>query len=112
MKHFAKGFLFGSIVGGTGFYLKALLYDMTLGGDKYEPSETVRRKWHQFAEANGQQALWDHLAGIDPEAAQKIPVSNERRVVRALEVYERTGILFSQQQSGTQLRYDPLIDRR
>lgn len=97
------------IVGGTGFYLKALLYDMTLGGDKYEPSETVRRKWHQFAESNGQQALWDHLAEIDPEAAQKIPVSNERRVVRALEVYERTGILFSQQQSGTQLRYDPLI---
>ncbi|ANZ62167.1 tRNA dimethylallyltransferase [Secundilactobacillus paracollinoides] len=97
------------IVGGTGFYLKALLYDMTLGGDTYEPSEAVRQKWHQYATIRGQQALWDHLASIDPDAAEKIPVSNERRVVRALEVYDRTGELFSKQSSGTKLRYDPLI---
>lgn len=97
------------IVGGTGFYLKALLYDMTLGGDAYEPSEVVRQKWHQYAIDKGQQALWDHLASIDPDAAEKIPVSNERRVVRALEVYERTGELFSKQSTGTKLRYDPLI---
>ncbi|KRL76407.1 tRNA (adenosine(37)-N6)-dimethylallyltransferase MiaA [Secundilactobacillus paracollinoides] len=97
------------IVGGTGFYLKALLYDMTLGGDTYEPSEAVRQKWHQYATIRGQQALWDHLASIDPDAAEKIPVSNERRVVRALEVYDRTGELFSKQSSGTKLRCDPLI---
>lgn len=97
------------IVGGTGFYLKALLYDMTLGGDAYEPSEAVRQKWHQYATIKGQQALWDHLASIDPDAAEKIPVSNERRVVRALEVYDRTGELFSKQSSGTKLRYDQLI---
>lgn len=94
------------VVGGTGFYLKALLYDMNLGGDHFEQSEAVRKKWHEFAVRNGQQALWQRLNTVDPDAASKIPVSNERRVVRALEVYERTGILFSKQQTDLQPRYD------
>ncbi|WP_252904356.1 tRNA (adenosine(37)-N6)-dimethylallyltransferase [Secundilactobacillus silagei] len=37
------------IVGGTGFYLKALLYDMNLGGDHFEQSKQVRNKWHDYA---------------------------------------------------------------
>lgn len=97
------------VVGGTGFYLKALLYDMNLGGDHFEQSEAVRKKWHEFAVRNGQQALWQRLNSVDPDAASKIPVSNERRVVRALEVYERTGILFSKQQTDLQPRYDAFV---
>lgn len=97
------------IVGGTGFYLKALLYDMNLGGDQYEATESVRKKWHTYAATNGQQALWDHLNQIDPDAAEKIPVSNERRIVRALEVYEQTGQLFSKQQTTLTPRYDALV---
>lgn len=97
------------IVGGTGFYLKALLYDMNLGGDHFEQSERVRNKWHEYAVVHGQQALWNQLNAIDPAAAQKIPVANERRVVRALEVYERTGTLFSQQQTTLKPRYDAFV---
>ncbi|MFC6255352.1 tRNA (adenosine(37)-N6)-dimethylallyltransferase MiaA [Secundilactobacillus hailunensis] len=97
------------IVGGTGFYLKALLYDMNLGGDHFEQSKQVRNKWHDYATVHGQQALWDHLNKIDPDAASKIPVTNERRVVRALEVYERTGTLFSKQQTTLQPRYDAYV---
>ena len=37
----------------------------------------------------GNQALWDRLDQIDPVAAAKIPVTNERRVIRALEVFEK-----------------------
>lgn len=97
------------IVGGTGFYLKALLYNMQLGGDHFEQSQRVRNKWHAYATDHGQQALWDHLNQIDPDAAQKIPVSNERRVVRALEVYERTGTRFSKQQAALVPRYDAFV---
>ncbi len=97
------------VVGGTGFYLKALLYDLNLGGDHFEPSEKVRNKWHDYAAQHGQQALWDHLNQIDPDAAQNIPVTNERRVVRALEVYERTGTLFSKQQTVLKPRYDAYV---
>ncbi|WP_203648651.1 tRNA (adenosine(37)-N6)-dimethylallyltransferase MiaA [Secundilactobacillus yichangensis] len=97
------------IVGGTGFYLKALLYNMQLGGDHFEQSEKVRKKWHDYAKVHGQQALWEHLKQVDPDAAEKIPVTNERRVVRALEVYERTGKLFSKQQTSLQPRYDAFI---
>ncbi|MCH5463392.1 tRNA (adenosine(37)-N6)-dimethylallyltransferase MiaA [Lactobacillus sp. LC28-10] len=97
------------VVGGTGFYLKALLYDMNLGGDHFELSEAVRKRWHEYAISHGQQALWEHLNSIDPDAAKKIPIENERRVVRALEVYERTGTLFSKQQSALQLRYDAFV---
>jgi len=97
------------IVGGTGFYLKALLYDMNLGGDHFEQSKQVRNKWHDYATVHGQQALWDQLNEIDPDAACKIPVTNERRVVRALEVYERTGTLFSKQQTTLQPRYDAYV---
>lgn len=97
------------IVGGTGFYLKALLYDMKLGGDRYDSDEKVRNQWHEFAQMHGQHALWNRLNAIDPAAAAKIPVSNERRIVRALEVYERTGELFSEQQRELNQRYDALV---
>lgn len=97
------------IVGGTGFYLKALLYQMNLGGDHYDETENNRQKWHQFATEQGQTALWQRLNELDPAAAQNIPVSNERRVVRALEVYERTGTRFSEQQTELLPRYDAYV---
>lgn len=95
------------LVGGTGFYLQALLDNLTLGNDHYT-DDTLRQKWHTYAEEHGRQALWDRLNDVDPPAAAKIPLNNERRVVRALEVYERTGKRFSAQQANAAL-FDPYI---
>lgn len=97
------------LVGGTGFYLHALLNGFQLGQDSYDSSEKERAKWHLFAKEKGKEALWQKLAAIDPKAAQKIPWQNEQRVVRALEVYEKTGQLFSAQKDERALRYDPLV---
>lgn len=97
------------IVGGTGFYLQALLDNFSLGNDKYDSQEVIRNKWHAFAKEKGQQALWEELAKTDLLAAQKIPVTNERRVVRALEVIEKTGRLFSQQADQASLEFDPFL---
>ncbi len=86
------------VVGGTGFYVSALVDNLQLGGDHFDQnSQQIRQKWQAVADQQGNQAVWDRLNEKDPAAAAKIPVNNVRRVIRALEVIETTGKLFSQQ---------------
>lgn len=85
------------IVGGTGFYIAALLGDMPLGGNDAGANEEIRQRWQQFVEKEGNNALWQELMKVDPDAARKIPVNNNRRIIRALEVFEVTGQPFSAQ---------------
>lgn len=96
------------VVGGTGFYINALVNKMQLG----EPGEyqtSVDEKWEKYLATYGEQKLWDELNKIDPQAASKIAVQNSRRTLRALTVISRTGKLFSQQQKKIEPRYDALI---
>lgn len=96
------------VVGGTGFYINALVNKMQLG----EPGEyqtSVDEKWEKYLATYGQQKLWDELNKVDPQAASKIAVQNSRRTLRALTVISRTGKLFSQQQKKIEPRYDALI---
>ncbi|WP_061776924.1 tRNA (adenosine(37)-N6)-dimethylallyltransferase MiaA [Levilactobacillus senmaizukei] len=84
------------IAGGTGFYLQALFDGLKLGADA--PGDpAVRERLQAEARQNSRQALWKRLQALDPVAAAKIPVTNVRRTVRALEVIEVTGQLFSHQ---------------
>ena len=86
------------IVGGTGFYLQTLTENLALGADHFdEKSQRIRDYWHQMADQKGPEAVWKQLYQKDPQAAKQIPVGNLRRVIRALEVIEKTGQLFSQQ---------------
>lgn len=93
------------LVGGTGFYLNALRLGLPLGT---EGESAVRAKWQHFADANGELATWQELQQRDPAAAAKIPAANVRRTVRALEVIETTGQLFSQQ-TPPEPKYDALV---
>ena len=96
------------IVGGTGFYINALVNKMQLGGnDNYKTS--VDSEWEEFLTKYGKQKLWDELNNKDPGAAAKIPVQNSRRTLRALTVISRTGKLFSEQQPKIEPRYNALI---
>ncbi|MDC2845037.1 tRNA (adenosine(37)-N6)-dimethylallyltransferase MiaA [Limosilactobacillus mucosae] len=86
------------VVGGTGFYLQTLTENLALGADHFdEQSQRIRDYWHQMADQKGLEAVWKQLYQKDPQAAKQIPVGNLRRVIRALEVIEKTGQLFSQQ---------------
>jgi len=85
------------LVGGTGLYLEAFLYDLSLGGEMEEHPE-FRREMQQFAVEYGNQALHDQLKAIDPAAAANIHFNNVRRVIRALEVNAFAGHKFSDQQ--------------
>lgn len=84
------------IVGGTGFYIQALIDGLNLGGDHYD-NEGYRNRMHSFAVENGKHALWLKLKNVDEVSAKKIGEENERRVIRALEVYNNTGVKFSEQ---------------
>ena len=84
------------LVGGTGFYLRALRHPMTMGmvtGD-----EKIRATLETIAEqTDGRTVLHGMLQEVDPATAARLPVNDVRRVVRALEVYQLTGIPFSMQ---------------
>ncbi|MGQ2282256.1 tRNA (adenosine(37)-N6)-dimethylallyltransferase MiaA [Apilactobacillus kunkeei] len=95
------------IVGGTGFYIQSLVDGLNLGGDHYD-NEEYRNKMHSFAEEFGKHALWLKLNSIDELSAQKIDEENERRVIRALEVYHNTGVKFSEQTDNV-VTIDPYI---
>lgn len=79
------------VVGGTGFYIKAILDDLNFP----ETDPEVRAKIEAEAEKIGGAALHKRLAELDPAAAMAIPKENVRRVVRALEVIEITGKPFT-----------------
>lgn len=95
------------IVGGTGFYLQALLSGLELGGDEYENNQ-LRQQLLSDAQNDGYEKLHHRLAEVDPDAAVGIPANNVRRVVRALEVYIKTGHRFSDQHN-TGNKYDAFV---
>ncbi|AOF48495.1 tRNA delta(2)-isopentenylpyrophosphate transferase [Tetragenococcus halophilus subsp. halophilus] len=79
------------IVGGTGLYIQSLLYDYQLGATQKEQDDKLRHKYEVFAENEGPQALFELLEKKDPLAAKKIHMNNQRKIIRALEVKEKTG---------------------
>lgn len=76
------------VVGGTGFYIQALLYDITFEETEESP---YRKKLEQYAKINGAHALHEQLKDIDPVSYQEIHENNVKRVIRALEFYHDTG---------------------
>jgi tRNA dimethylallyltransferase len=63
----------------------------------------------QWAKTIGYAGLHTKLAMLDPQAANVIDPSNERRTIRALEVILSTGKRFSEQRKQGQMLYEPLL---
>jgi tRNA dimethylallyltransferase len=79
------------LVGGSGLYYRAVVDELTFPGT--DPN--LRRTLEVEATALGPEKLHDRLVDVDPAAAGRIPPSNLRRTVRALEVVGLTGQTFS-----------------
>ncbi len=77
------------IVGGTGFYIQAILYDIDFSNN--EDVSIYRKELENIASEGGAIGLHDRLAKVDPEAAKNIHPNNTKRVIRALEYYKNTG---------------------
>ncbi len=78
------------VVGGTGFYIKALLYGLFIGPAK-GGDVNVRERLKGEAAVHGAAFLHTRLSKCDPIAAENIHPNDTYRIIRALEVYEITG---------------------
>lgn len=97
------------VVGGTPMYFKALTQGL-FDGPGADPA--VRDQLHKESEAVGLPAMHDRLAAIDPAAAERIHPNDRRRIIRALEVYELTGVPISRLQAQwdqDRTRYDCIV---
>jgi len=76
------------VVGGTGLYVDALLFDLPFAE---ESDPKVREDLERRLEQEGHEALYKELEQVDPETASQIGSKNPRYTLRALEVYITTG---------------------
>lgn len=93
------------LVGGTGFYIQAVLYDISFTEDQGDDS--FRRQMQQLAREQGEKALHERLCQVDPESAGAIHPNNVKRVIRALEYYHFTGEKFSVHNATERQRSSP-----
>ena len=93
------------IVGGTGFYIQALLYDIDFTENKND--DTYRQEMEQLAAEKGAEYLHQMLAEIDPRSAQDIHANNVKRVIRALEFYHETGQKISEHNEKERQKTSP-----
>lgn len=105
------------IVGGTGFYIQSVLYDIDFS--EQETDHAYRQELETLAGEHGVEYLHEMLARVDPAAAQAIHANNKKRVIRALEYYRLTGRPISehneierQKQTPYQAAYFVLDDKR
>ncbi|WP_240375391.1 tRNA (adenosine(37)-N6)-dimethylallyltransferase MiaA [Bacillus piscicola] len=77
------------VVGGTGFYIRALTRDLDL--HETSADEGFREEMEQYAQTHGTQALHEKLQAIDYQSASRIHPNNLKKVIRALEINHTTG---------------------
>ena len=92
------------IVGGTGFYINALVYDNDF---TEEESSSIRDELYIIAETEGKEKLHDMLADIDVEYAKSIHPNNVKRVARAIEYYRLTGEKMSEHNKSAKEKESP-----
>lgn len=85
----AKG-KFPIIIGGTGLYIQSVLFDYRFTEEKID--QTIRENYYKELAEIGPVAMHEKLVSIDPKTAATIHPNNTRRVIRALEMAEHSGI--------------------
>lgn len=96
------------IAGGTGLYMDSLIR-----GNDFAPfpSTGVRERLEQEADREGMEALLARLRAVDPEAADRLHLSDRKRIIRAMEVYLETGETITAHNRRTQAlppRFSPV----
>ena len=94
------------VVGGTGFYIQALLYDIDF--TENDGDESYRRQLERKAsDEEGASELYEMLKAVDLKAAQEIHPRNIKRIVRALEFYHQTGKKISEHNETQRQKMSP-----
>lgn len=88
------------VVGGTGLYIQSLLFDFELGSSQGDvTNQALRTELEAYSETYGALQLWERLKKSDEKAAEAIHPNNIRRVIRAIEVVEQTGVSLMDQET-------------
>ena len=98
------------LVGGTGFYINALLYDNDF--TETENDTSYREECYRLAQEQGPEVLFERLKEVDPEYAEIMHANNVKRVTRALEYHYLTGQKFSEhnaEQKEKETPYDAAV---
>lgn len=98
------------LAGGTGLYINSVVNDVDFPNEDSNPQ--LRAQLSDLAEKYGNEYLVQKLSEFDPVSASRLHPNNLRRVIRAIEFYQTTGIPISQHQQNTKLRqsrYEPLM---
>ena len=93
------------IVGGTGFYIQALLYDIDF--TENEEDTQYRQELENLATEHGAEYVHDILKKVDEKAAEEIHANNIKRVIRALEFYHLTGKKISEHNEKERAKETP-----
>ncbi|MBO6239987.1 MAG: tRNA (adenosine(37)-N6)-dimethylallyltransferase MiaA [Butyrivibrio sp.] len=95
------------MVGGTGFYIQAVLRDIDF--TETDEDDSYRKELEKRVENGEAHELFEELKSVDPESAKVIHENNSKRVIRALEYYKKTGKKISdhnKEQSSNDSPYD------
>ncbi|UFU01113.1 tRNA (adenosine(37)-N6)-dimethylallyltransferase MiaA [Radiobacillus kanasensis] len=97
------------IAGGTGLYIQAALYGYEFSETKR--NDTYQKKIEKEIELQGTNAVYERLKKVDPIQAEKVHPNNTRRLVRALEVYDRTGQTMTEnhEKQLEESKYEPIL---
>ena len=93
------------IVGGTGFYIQALLYDIDFTENQADTS--YREMLEALALEKGAEYLHNMLKDVDAASAEVIHANNVKRVIRALEFYHQTGERISEHNEQERAKQSP-----
>ncbi|SFB67945.1 tRNA (adenosine(37)-N6)-dimethylallyltransferase MiaA [Butyrivibrio sp. YAB3001] len=93
------------IVGGTGFYIQAVLYDIDF--TETDEDDSIRLELEKRAKTEGVHVLHEELKRVDPESALIIHENNSKRVIRALEYYRKTGRPISEHNKEQRVKKSP-----
>lgn len=94
------------IVGGTGLYIESLIYEIEFL--QIETDLKYREELEQIVKEKGLNYLYEKALKIDPESMKKISRSDQKRILRVLEIYHQTGKTKSKidQESRKEPEYD------
>lgn len=93
------------LVGGTGFYIQAVLYDIDFSKD--DDNHQIREELEALAKEKGAEYIHEELRKIDPASANAIHANNVKRVIRALEYYKLTGEKISEHNEEQRKKESP-----
>ncbi len=96
------------VVGGTGLYIDALIYEIEYPEILIDLA--YRKELEQFAQKEGLQVLYERAKKIDAQAMEKISSNDQKRILRVLEIYHQTGKTKTQLEE--QSRREPEFDYR